>query len=120
MDRDKRIAQELARISVHFKRVDANQRAMIEPLLQNAAFMAITLQDLQKIINSEGATDEYCNGANQYGEKPSASLQAYNSMIKNYAGVIKALSQLLPKEDAGGRSKLESFLQGIESPEKGR
>lgn len=119
MEKEQRIKKELARISVYFKQVDANQRAMAEPLLQNAAFMAVTLQDLQGVINAEGATEEYRNGQNQYGEKPSASLQAYNAMIKNYAGVIKALAQLLPKEAAaaGGHSKLAYFMQDLETPE---
>ena len=43
-----------------------------------------------------GVTDVYQNGANQHGKKQSATLQSYNSLIKNYAGVIKTLSQLVP------------------------
>lgn len=68
------------------------------PLLQNAAFMKVTLEDLQEKINAEGVTDEYQNGANQKGIKQSATLQSYNSLIKNYASVMKSLSQLLPPE----------------------
>ena len=117
--KEKRIAKELARISVYVEKVDANQRAMIQPLLQNVAFMAITLQDLQAEINNEGATEEYRNGNSQYGMKPSAGLQAYNAMIKNYAAVIKALSQLLPKMDMGGNklSKFAQLLSDVETPE---
>ena len=69
------------------------------PLLQNAAFMAITLEDLQETINAEGATDEYQNGANQRGIKQSATLQSYNALIKNYTTVIKTLSSILPPEE---------------------
>ena len=72
----KRIAQELARISVYFKEVDANQRALAQPLLQNAAFMKVALEDMQELINNEGVTEEYRNGQTQYGEKPSSALQA--------------------------------------------
>lgn len=60
--------------------------------------MKVTLEDLQEKINSEGVTDEYQNGANQKGIKQSATLQSYNSLIKNYASVMKSLSQLLPPE----------------------
>lgn len=105
-----RIEKELARISVYFEQVDANQRAMAQPLLQNAAFMAITLQDLQEAINAEGVTDTYRNGATQYGTKCSASLQAYNTTVKNYAAVIKTLAQLLPKGTSGGIKELEQFI----------
>ena len=69
---------------------------MALPLLQNAAFMKVTLEDLQEIINNEGVTDVYQNGANQHGKKQSATLQSYNSLIKNYANVIKTLSHLVP------------------------
>lgn len=108
------IRKEYERLSKLFETVDANQRAMAEPLLQNVAFMAVTLQDLQVAINTEGATDEYRNGQNQYGEKPSASLQAYNAMVKNYAAVIKALSQLLPKVP-NGPDRLRELMNIIET-----
>ena len=98
MTKENRISAELNRISVYFEDVDANQRAIVTPLLQNAAFMKVTLEDLQESIIMQGTTDEYQNGANQHGIKQSAQLQAYNSLIKNYANVIKTLSGLLPRE----------------------
>ena len=96
--KEKRISDEIKRISELFEEVDANQRAAAIPLIQNAAFMKVTLEDLQEIINTEGVTETYQNGANQHGVKQSATLQSYNSLIKNYAAVIKTLSSLLPPE----------------------
>lgn len=98
LSKEKRITRELNRISKFFEEVAANQKAIVKPLLQNAAFMKVTLEDLQDIINAEGVTDHYQNGANQHGVKQSATLQSYNSLIKNYASVIKTLAQLLPPE----------------------
>lgn len=112
----KRIEKELARISVYFKAVDANQRAMAQPLLQNAAFMKVALEDMQELINTEGVTEEYRNGQTQYGEKPSSALQAYNATVKNYAAVIKALAQLLPKELNKG-NRLRDLMDKIEAGE---
>ena len=108
MTKENMISAELNRISVYFEDVDANQRAIVTPLLQNAAFMKVTLEDLQESINMGGATDEYQNGANQHGIKQSAQLQAYNSLIKNYASVIKTLSGLLPPEKKA--DALTSFI----------
>lgn len=98
LTKEERIKEELTRISAYCEGVDANQKASIAPLLQNAAFMKVTLEDLQDIINAEGVTEVYQNGANQKGVKQSAELQSYNSLIKNYASVIKTISQLLPPE----------------------
>ena len=99
MTKEERINDELTRISRRFEKADGNQRAIAAPLIQNAAFMKVTLEDLQEIINAEGVVDEYKNGANQYGMKQSATLQSYNALIKNYASVIKTLSQILPPEE---------------------
>ena len=96
LSKEKRINQELERLNNFFDQVDENQKAMATPLLQNASFMKVTLEDLQEIINKEGVTDEYQNGANQHGIKQSAVLQSYNALIKNYAGIMKTLSQLVP------------------------
>lgn len=89
----------------HYADLPKNQMAIVEPLIQNAAFMKITLDDLQKSINADGCSEEYMNGANQYGKKASADLQAYNSLIKNYNTVTERLGKLLPPEKR--MSKLE-------------
>lgn len=96
--KEKRIEKELKRITEIFKEADGNQKAIAKPLIQNAAFMKVTLEDLQETINAEGVIDEYQNGANQRGIKQSATLQSYNSLIKNYTSVIKALSAIVPPE----------------------
>lgn len=98
ISKEKRITKELKRLTELFAEVDGNQRSIALPLLQNAAFMAVTLQDLQETILESGTTDIYTNGENQTGVKQSAELQAYNSLIKNYASLIKSLSKLLPPE----------------------
>lgn len=97
--KEQRIKTELDRLEILFEKVDENKKTILASLLQNAAFMRITLEDLQEIINAEGVTDEYQNGANQRGIKQSATLQGYNALIKNYTIVIKALIQLLPPEE---------------------
>lgn len=103
MTKEERIKEEFERIVVFYKDISPNQREIAMPLLQNSAFMKVTLEDLQEIINEEGVEDEYKNGANQYGTKPSAVIQAYNSMLKNYAGVQLKLMQLLPKQASVSR-----------------
>ena len=95
-DKQKRINAEYDRLSKYFEGADANRRAVIEPLIQNAAFMRITLEEMQAAINREGVTDHYRNGQHQEGEKSSAGVQGYNAMIKNYTTVIKTLMAHVP------------------------
>ena len=113
-----RISDELARISQSFKNVDDNKRSIVAPLLQNAAFMKVTLEDLQKTINAEGATDAYKNGANQFGVKQSATLQAYNSLVKNYTTIMKTLTQIVPKsEEEDGLDEFNRWFDEITEEE---
>ena len=78
-----------------FEGNDENTLALIEPLVQNACFMHYTLQQIQRDILSNGTTDSYQNGREQSGFKISASVQAYNAMVKNYNAVICKLAQYL-------------------------
>ena len=96
LERNNRILEEFDRISIHFEDLAKNQQSIVLPLIQNAAFMRVTLDDLQEIIAEQGPVEQYQNGANQYGMKQSAALQSYNALVKNYAAVIKTLFGLLP------------------------
>ena len=96
LERNKRISEENERISFYFKNLDENKKAMVEPLIQNAAFMRVALDDLQEIIAEQGPVEAYQNGENQRGMKQSAALQAYNQLVKHYAAVEKSLYSLLP------------------------
>lgn len=108
MEKEKRIKKELKRISKFFKDIPPGQKEIVAPLLQNSAFMKVTMEDMQEIINTEGVEDRYRNGNAQYGTKPSAIVQAYNSMLKNYTTVTAKLLALIPKEEEA--SRLEAFM----------
>lgn len=94
--KDKRIGREYERMVELFHTMPENELIFCDPLLQNAAFMKVTLEDLQGAINQNGVTDVYQNGANQSGTKASADLQAYNSLAKVYTALMDKLSKKLP------------------------
>lgn len=114
MAKDNRIKSYYERVSVYFTEIEENKRSIVESLLQNYAFMSVALQDLQKKIMEEGMTEGYQNGEHQHGIKQSASMQAYNSMIKNYTLVIKQMIQFLPEGVRSG-GKLEAFIEQVNS-----
>lgn len=109
-DQQKRIARELKKLHSLFSALPANEKKFIEPLLRNAAFMAVTLEDLAAEISEEGVVDEYQNGANQFGKKASATIQAYNSTMKTYHNLMDKLRDRLPKEQR--KSALAELLDG--------
>ena len=81
--------------------------------------MAESLDELQEIIKEKGFTEEYQNGANQFGVKKCSEVEIYNTMIKNYSSIIKQLVDLLPNDarsggDEGnhqGTSEVQSIMQ---------
>lgn len=89
-----RIKREREKLAEVFAKMDENKRKTAEKLMDNAAFMAVTLEDLRDSINENGCVSEYQNGENQFRHEESSEVEVYNTMIKNYTTVIKTLCDL--------------------------
>lgn len=96
--KENRIKDEKKRLKEIFEELEENKRNLVTPLIEKAAFMSIELDDLQETIEQEGWTSEYKNGENQYGTKKSPEAETYIALSKNYAAVIKQLTELVPAE----------------------
>ena len=92
-----RIKKEINKLNRLIKDMDKETRDTIVSLIKNAAFMTVTLEDLQDDINLNGTVEKYQNGEAQFGLKKSSSVEIYNTMIKNHMTIIKQISDLLPK-----------------------
>lgn len=108
LTKEQKIKKEIARLKRVFKDLDKNKLQTVESLIKNAAFMAVSLEELQEIINAEGYVVEYQNGENQKGTKQSDAVKTYIAMTKNHAAIIKQLTDLVPPE-----KKKESKLQAL-------
>lgn len=109
-DKEKRISKEVARLKKLFKDVPKDAMNAVMALIKNAAFMTVTLEDLQENINEHGVISEYQNGENQWGTKKSPEVEIYNTMIKNLTSVIKQLSDLIPEGESPSKT-LDPFQQ---------
>ena len=108
MTKETKIKRRLAELRKIYSKLPEKQRSIAEHLINNAAFMEIELEELQEVIKTNGASEEYKNGENQFGKKASADLQAYNSLIKSYNMVNSRLEAMLPPEDEP-EDELEEF-----------
>ena len=59
MTKDDYIKAEIKRLKKIFANLTQDASAVAEKLIENAAFMAVSLTDLQRIINEKGYTEEY-------------------------------------------------------------
>ena len=110
LSNEEKIKREVNRLKKIFKDLDKNMLATVLPLIQNAAFMSVTLDELQEAINRDGCVSEYKNGENQYGMKKSPEVEIHIAMTKNYTVVIKQLAELVPPEKRRD-SRLEALLK---------
>ncbi len=106
------IRAEILRLKKIFKNLSPDAAEIALKLIENAAFMAVSLEELKQIINEKGYTEEYQNGANQFGVKKSSEVEVYNTMIKNFNQTMKQLCDLLPDCGSGtsGNDPLLDFI----------
>ena len=99
--KDTRIKEEIERLNKIFENISENKKTLCSKLIQNAAFMAVTLEDLQETVMKEGAIKEFTNGNGFEIVQEHPAQKSYNTMINRYASVIRQLQELLPdkKED---------------------
>ena len=92
--------------------IDENKREFAEKLLNRATFMDNTLDELEEIIENEGAviTTTNGNGFDVMSEHPAQ--KSYNIMIGKYNALIKTIIDLLPKSDSEGDELLDFLGSG--------
>lgn len=111
----KAVRKEQKRIDMLFRgedkklTIDSNRYNAIKGLISQAAFMGVMLDDLISQMYVVGVTEEYKNGANQFGTKESTQSKSYNAMVKNYVTVIRTLADLTPEQQA--KDELLDFIK---------
>jgi hypothetical protein len=114
-DKDKRIEREIKRIKAFLKDLPDDRVKTVDSLIRNAAFMTITLEDLQQSMVVNGVISEYQNGENQWGTKKSPEVEIYNSMIKNYMALMKQITDLLPALDQAGKQAADELMSFVKA-----
>jgi hypothetical protein len=97
-EKDSLIKKEITRLKRIFKDLDKNKIDTVQSLIKNAAFMSVTLEDLQETINRDGAISKYQNGQNQWGNKKRPEVDVHIAITKHHATVMKQITDLLPKQ----------------------
>lgn len=96
---NERIDKEKVRLTKIFKNIDEDNKAIIDGLIQRAAYMRITLEDWEKDIVEKGYIEMFTQSekTDPY-ERERPVTRLYNTLNKNYQSIIKQLSDLVPKE----------------------
>lgn len=98
VDKDTLVNREINRLTRFFEDIDRKKRLTAKGLIEEAAFMKITLQELKAEIDKAGPIDEMPQGDYSILREHPA-LKAYNTMVQRYTNIINQLINLHPKED---------------------
>lgn len=111
-----RIKKEERRLRRIYKKIDKDNKAIIDGLIQRAAYMRVTLEDWEDDIDENGYVEMFTQSekTDPYErERPVARL--YNTMNKNYQSIIKQLSDLVPKQETPQKDDgFDAFVSGRE------
>ena len=97
---NERIKKEANRLKRIYKNIDKDNKAIIDGLIQRAAYMRVMLEDWEKDILENGYYEMFTQSLTTppyERERPVTRL--YNTMNKNYQSIIKQLSDLVPKPE---------------------
>ena len=104
-----RIKKEKDRLFDIFKDLEANKLKTCAALIDRAAFITISLEDLEEQLNETGWVETYQNGENQSGLKKSAAADVHISLTKNLNAIVKQLLDLVPP--AQKESRLAAMMK---------
>lgn len=112
--KDERIAKEEKRLRQIYKNIDKDNKAIIDGLIQRAAYMRVTLEDWEKDIDLNGFIEMFTQSEKTAPyERERPVIRLYNTMNKNYQSIIKQLSDLVPKQSAKEKDDgFDDFING--------
>lgn len=119
--KDIRIKKEKNKIKKILSEVSESKIKLNEKLIENVAFMAVTLEDLQETINREGSVIVAKNGNGFDVTQEHPAQKAYVAMMSKYTPAMNQLMSLLPdsKQDSAQKAgeKLAKLVAGGRSVE---
>lgn len=91
--------KEQNRIKKIYKNLPGEQFEIAKKLIERAAYMLVSLEDMEAKISEDGLVVVMPQGSYEI-ERAHPLLQPYNAMVKNYNATIKQLSELSPNTEA--------------------
>lgn len=115
--KQKRIKKELSKLKKIYKDIPKDKMIIVDGLINRAAFMRISLEDMELDIHKDGFVEMFSQTETQTPyerERPVARL--YNSMNKNYQSIIKELTSHLKyldedHDEVQNNSVMEAFAK---------
>ena len=113
LEKEAAIKKEKARLKRQFSKIDKKKKDLVDGVLEDVAFLTVTMRELREKIMREGTTAEYKNGENQYGTKQSPDAQLYLQMSQKQTTAMKILLDCMPKTEKATPEKSDGFEEFV-------
>lgn len=115
----KRLKKEQAKIKKLYKNLPKERAEIAQKLIERAAYMLVSLEDMEEKINTDGLVCEMPQGSYTI-TRAHPLLQPYNAMVKNYNATIKQLGDMLPPVEAeqAGQALMMFATKPVQSAKK--
>ena len=112
-DKEGKVLKEIARLHEIFREIPEDRKALAEKAIQRAAWLVISLEELEHCIDQTGFMSEYQNGENQWGTKKNPDVETHNSMSQRFTQIMDYLYKLLPDKPAtnNANSSIKDFIR---------
>lgn len=97
LEREKKIKQEINKIKKLYKDFGKDKVKVLEGLINQAAFLKVSLEETKEDIIKNGLTELFEQGEQCFNrERPEVKI--YSTFMQRYSNVMKQLIDLLPVE----------------------
>ena len=100
LEKVERINNELLRLTRIFEKIPKDKFETLEGVIEEAANIRITMQDMRKELDSTGWVELFQQSKDvEPYERTRLLANQYSTLNKNYQNLMKMLKDSLPKED---------------------
>ena len=111
LEREKKIKQEVNRIKKLYKEFPRDKINVLLGLINQAAFMKISLEETKEDLIKNGLTEIFQQGEQRFNrERPQVKI--YTNFMQRYSQVMKQLIDLMPVEVK--KEEKDTFLEFIQ------
>lgn len=105
-----RVKAEKKRLEAVFEEIDEKRKTAVEGLIEEAAFMRVTLEDLREDIKINGETELFSQGNQEPYLRERPNSKKYDARNAGYQKIIKMLLDELPKgKKMSGGDEFDDF-----------
>ena len=85
--------------------IEENRIELLEPLIQNTAWMKVKLEEAREAIKTSNVVIPYDNGGGQTGLRENPLFKGYESLFNSYMSGLRGILDNLPPQAEGVRKE---------------